>query len=76
MTKAVRLDCLCPHCGVGAYSRLEMLAGQDAVASNLDRGDSYNVIHAHLQPRGLAIDGNNLVRGSALEHEPVRLVPD
>jgi hypothetical protein len=64
------------HVGVRAHDHLETLAGEDPVASDLDRGNGDNVVGAHIEPCRLAIDRNNLVCRSRLEHEPVRLIAD
>ena len=64
------------HVGIGANDRLETLAGQDPVAPDLDRGDGDDVVGAHIETRRLAIDRDNLVCGSRLEHEPVRLIAE
>jgi hypothetical protein len=71
LTKAMYLDRLRLHAGLGANDRLEAFAGQDTVPPYLDRSDGYGVVGMHIQPRCFAIDRNNFVNGAALEHEPV-----
>src|SRR5205823_5439116 len=76
LTQAMYLDCLGLHAGIGAHDGLKTLAGQDPVAADLDRGNGDDVVSAHIEARRLAIDGDNFICGSPLEHESVGLVSD
>src|SRR5213596_4354762 len=73
LTHAMHLDLLGPHVGIGAHDRLETFTGQDPAASDLDRGNGDDVVGAHIEPCCLAIDRDNLVWRSRLEHEPVEI---
>src|SRR5882724_10510079 len=76
LTQAMHLDSLGSHACIGANSRLETLTGQDPVSPDLDRGNRNDVVGAHVETRRLAIDRDDLVCGTRLEHEPVRLIAD
>src|SRR6476469_8258218 len=73
---AMHLDRFGLHEGVGAQDRLETLAGQYPVAPNFDRGNCDDVVGAYIESCRLAVDRDNLVCRSWLEHEPVRLIAD
>src|SRR5256885_16028751 len=76
LAQAMYLDRFGLHEGFGAQDRLETLAGQYPVAPNFDRGDCDDVIGPYIEARRLAIDRDNLVCRSRLEHEAVRLIAD
>ena len=76
LTQAMNFDPLGSHASIGANSRFETLAGQDPVAPDFDRGNADDVVGPHIEAGCLAIDRDDLVNGTWLEQESVRLIAD
>ena len=76
LAQAMHLDRLGSHAGIRARDRLETLAGQDAVAADLDRRDRDDVVGSQSRPVVSQSIATTSSCGSRLEQEPVGLVAD
>src|SRR6266702_1488773 len=76
LTQAMNFNSLGSHAGIGTNSSFETLTGQDPVAPDINCRNADDVVGPHVETGCLAIDRDDLVNGTWLEQESVRLIAD
>ena len=70
-TQPVDFDGLGTHLCIRPNDDLEPLACHDPAATDLNGGDSDDLVGAGIEPRCLAIDGDHFIWGAWFENEAV-----